>query len=216
MYDQTRDRSNNKKWLTRTVQYSVWSSSNPIAARRLNPFPATPFSGRGMLGNPVDWAVAALRKILFSADRIGLACKCVRTRFAYLPCSFFILAAYWACNLLSVWSYEKRTSSLKNHLLVSASFWGVEFSSVQVPQSDRYSIVQQKKLPVWAYFLMLCRLVCFNLADDAATSFLAGGPVLKGGRADFACEWLDFEEDAIWTMRGCWQKTTNVNALKYI
>jgi len=56
--------------LTRTVQYSVGSSPNPIAARRLNPFPATPFSGRGILARPVGWAVEALRKASFSADQI--------------------------------------------------------------------------------------------------------------------------------------------------
>ena len=53
--------------LTRTEQYSVLSSSNSMAAHRLKPFPATPFSGRGMLA-PVGWALAALRKASFSAE----------------------------------------------------------------------------------------------------------------------------------------------------
>jgi len=52
------------------VQYSIWSSSNPMAAHRLNPLPATPFPGRGILGRPVGWAAAALRKASFSADQI--------------------------------------------------------------------------------------------------------------------------------------------------
>ena len=51
-------------------QYNVGSSSNPMVVRRLNPLPATPFSGRGMLGRPVGWALAAMRKALYSADRI--------------------------------------------------------------------------------------------------------------------------------------------------
>ena len=38
-----------------------------MAAHRLKPFPATPFSGRGMLA-PVGWALAALRKASFSAE----------------------------------------------------------------------------------------------------------------------------------------------------
>jgi hypothetical protein len=40
-----------------------------MAAHRLNPFPATPFIGRGML---VSWALAltALRNASFSADKI--------------------------------------------------------------------------------------------------------------------------------------------------
>lgn len=41
-----------------------------MAAHKLNPFPATPFSGRGMLGRPVCWALEALRKALFSSDKI--------------------------------------------------------------------------------------------------------------------------------------------------
>jgi hypothetical protein len=41
-----------------------------MATFRLNPFPATPFSGRGMLLRPVGWALVALRKALFSADKI--------------------------------------------------------------------------------------------------------------------------------------------------
>jgi hypothetical protein len=39
-----------------------------MAARRLKPFPDTPFTGRGMLG-PVGWALEALRKASFSAKR---------------------------------------------------------------------------------------------------------------------------------------------------
>jgi hypothetical protein len=52
------------------VAYNVWSSSNSMATRRLNPFPATPLSGRGMLVWPVGRALAALRKASFSAEKI--------------------------------------------------------------------------------------------------------------------------------------------------
>ena len=41
-----------------------------MTVRRLNPLPATPFSGQGMLSEPVGWELAALRKALFSANKI--------------------------------------------------------------------------------------------------------------------------------------------------
>lgn len=41
-----------------------------MAARRLNPLPDTPFSGRGILARPLGWAVEALRKASFSAGQI--------------------------------------------------------------------------------------------------------------------------------------------------
>jgi hypothetical protein len=41
-----------------------------MAEHRLNPLPDTPFSGRGTLGIPVPWAVVALRKASFSAEKI--------------------------------------------------------------------------------------------------------------------------------------------------
>lgn len=59
-----------KKKLTRRVQYKVLLSSNPMTAHRLNPLPATPFSGRSMLGRPLGLAVAALRNAMFSAEII--------------------------------------------------------------------------------------------------------------------------------------------------
>lgn len=52
------------------MQYLGWSSSNPIAARKLNPLPATPVAGRGMVGRPVGLAEAAKHKALFSAKGI--------------------------------------------------------------------------------------------------------------------------------------------------
>jgi hypothetical protein len=63
------DRSKRKK-LTRRVQYNVLLSSNFMAAHRLKPLPATPVSGRRMLGEPLSWAFVALRNASFSADRI--------------------------------------------------------------------------------------------------------------------------------------------------
>jgi hypothetical protein len=56
--------------LTRTVQYNVLFSSKYMAARKLNPLPATPFSGRGMIGRPIGWVVEAFHKALFSAERV--------------------------------------------------------------------------------------------------------------------------------------------------
>ena len=41
-----------------------------MAACKLNPLPATPFSGQGILVSPVGWAVEALHKPSFSADQI--------------------------------------------------------------------------------------------------------------------------------------------------
>jgi hypothetical protein len=56
--------------LTWTVQYNVLFSSKSMAARKLNPLPVTPFSGRGMIGRPIGWVVEAFRKASFSAERI--------------------------------------------------------------------------------------------------------------------------------------------------
>ena len=42
-----------------------------MAVRRLNPLPATPFSGRDIIGRPVGRALAALRKVSFSADQVA-------------------------------------------------------------------------------------------------------------------------------------------------
>jgi len=41
-----------------------------MAAHRLNPLPATPFSGRGMIRRPIGWAVEAFRKASFLAERV--------------------------------------------------------------------------------------------------------------------------------------------------
>ena len=64
------DRINLKNELTQTVQYCELSSSKPIAVCKLNPLPATPFAGQGMLGRPVGWALATRHKALFSANII--------------------------------------------------------------------------------------------------------------------------------------------------
>ena len=36
---------------------------------------------------------------------------------------------------------------------------------------------------------------------DIATGYLVRGPVLNRVRIDLTCDWLDFEEDAMLTMR---------------
>ena len=41
-----------------------------MAARKLNPFPATPFSGQGMIGRSVGHAVEAFHKASFSAEKV--------------------------------------------------------------------------------------------------------------------------------------------------
>ena len=41
-----------------------------MAARKLNPLPATPFSGQGIIGRPIGWAVEAFRKASFLAERV--------------------------------------------------------------------------------------------------------------------------------------------------
>jgi hypothetical protein len=69
-----------------------------------------------------------------------------------------------------------------------------------------------KKLPIRAYFFILCSLVFLALAIDTATVFLSGGPVLRGARMDLAWERLDFEEDAK-TMMKCCSKTTKTTPL---
>jgi hypothetical protein len=75
------------------VQYSVLSSSNSMAAHRLNPLPATPFSGRCILGRSVGWAVTALRKASFSAGQITEVSTKMYEVHSFLPFSFFNFAA---------------------------------------------------------------------------------------------------------------------------
>jgi hypothetical protein len=56
--------------LTWTVQYNVLFSSKSMAACKLNPLPATPFSSRGMIGRPIGWIVEAFHKASFLAERV--------------------------------------------------------------------------------------------------------------------------------------------------
>jgi hypothetical protein len=91
----------------------------------------------------------------------------------------------------------KENVTKRQDLLVFTSFLsGFVFSSdqVQCSTSDAKSFRQKNKLPLRTYFLMLCSLVCFALAVDTALGFL---PLLAAMRVDFACESLDFEEDAV-------------------
>ena len=59
--------------------------------------------------SPVGWEVEALCKALFSADGMKLARNCMT--YVYLPCSFFNLTAYRACDLSSVHHYIKKKTS---------------------------------------------------------------------------------------------------------
>jgi hypothetical protein len=56
--------------LTQTVQYNVLFFSKSMAARKLNSLPATPFSGRGMIGRPIGWVVEAFCKASFLTERV--------------------------------------------------------------------------------------------------------------------------------------------------
>ena len=67
------------------------------------------------------------------------------------------------------------------------------FSSDQVKHQMRNNSREKNKLPLRTYFLMLSCFDCFALAVDMAVGFL---PLLTAVRVDFACESLDFEEDA--------------------
>ena len=44
-------------------------------------------------------------------------------------------------------------------------------------------------------------MIFLALAMDIATGFLVRGPVLNGVHIDLTCDWLDFEEDVMLTMR---------------
>jgi len=174
-----------------------------MVVRRLKPLPATPFTGRGMLGRPDGWALAALRKALFSAGRfMQLAWK--RTRIICSPSNFFNLAAYWACNFSSVCNYMKWKSSLRRNTYSSLHL-SVEHLHFHLFKFDvrcaTLTAQQKNTLPVRMYFLILSCLFFFELAIDTALDFLVGGPTLKAVCVDFACERLDLEEDATWTMR---------------
>ena len=187
-----------------------------MVACRLKPLPDTPFTGRCMLGRPIGWALAAMRKALFSTERIIKLCtEAYEDHLICLPCNFFNLAAYWVCNFSPVCDYMKRKSSLKRNAYLSLHLSGEHLHHL-FKFNIRWITAQPKKyLPLRIYFLILSCLIFFDLAIDTATDFLVGGPTLKAVCVDFACERLDFEEDATWTMRGCWWRMTNNNALKY-
>ena len=112
-------------------QYNVGSSSNPMVVRRLNLLPATPFSGWGMLGRPVGWALAAMHKALFSADRIISMEVYEDHLFTYL--AIFLTwqhIGHAVFHLFATTWKEKLTK--KKHLLVSPPFLrAFAFSSVQ-------------------------------------------------------------------------------------
>ena len=96
------------------MQYNVWLSCNCMAALRLNPLPATPFSGRGMIGRPVGWAVEAFRKASFSAERVTEVSAEVYEVFGLLTLQFFKLGGILhAQPFICLQLHEKNKCAIK-------------------------------------------------------------------------------------------------------
>ena len=76
-----------------TVQYSVQSLSNSMAAHKLNPLPATPFSCQGMISRSVSCAVEAFHKASFSAEKVTEVRTEVYVIFCLLTLQFFQLGS---------------------------------------------------------------------------------------------------------------------------
>lgn len=61
--------------LTRRRAYVSASSARPMASRRLNPRPTTPFSGRGMTVVERSFTAKVFRKASFSAKKHNNKCN---------------------------------------------------------------------------------------------------------------------------------------------
>jgi hypothetical protein len=77
--------------LTQTVQYNMLFSSKSMAACKLNPLPATPFSSQGMIGRPIGWVVETFRKASYSAERVTEVSVKVYEVFSLLTLQLFNL-----------------------------------------------------------------------------------------------------------------------------
>ena len=64
-----------------------------MAAHKLNPLPATPFSGRNMIGRSVGHAVEAFHKALFLAEKVTKVRAEVYEVFCLLTLQFFQLGS---------------------------------------------------------------------------------------------------------------------------
>ena len=176
------------------------SSPISMAAHRLNPFPATPFSRRGMSKMPAGWALPVLRKASFLADSITKLSTKAYVWQSLLTFQFFYFRKIMSMQIFTcLWLHEKNNLGKKKHLCIFGPFWGVFASCLfEFNMSIRCETTQQKKYsPVRTYFLMLCCLVIFALAIDMAVDFLVGGPILRQSN-------VDFEEDGALTMMICW------------
>ena len=83
-----------------------------MTAHKLNPLPATPLSGRGMLGERMGWAVAALRKALFSAERITE----IYIKGPWMSSTYLEVVLTWrhiVYVILHLFATREKTSSLK-------------------------------------------------------------------------------------------------------
>jgi hypothetical protein len=105
--------------LTWTLQYSIWSSSNSMAVCKLNPFLAPPFSGQGMIGRPVGWAVKAFHKASFSAERVTEVSMEVNEVFCLLTLQFFNLGGILHAQLfICLELHKKNKSAIKKTLTI--------------------------------------------------------------------------------------------------
>ena len=113
-----------------------------MAARRLNPLPATPFSGRGMIGRPVGWAVEALRKASFSAERVTEVSAEVYEVFLLTYLAVFLTWWHIACATIHLFAITRKEQMRyeKKHLL---SFRDKSlFSSVEVQYQMCYKLIK--------------------------------------------------------------------------
>src|ERR1700678_2379996 len=86
-----------------------------MAACRLNPFLATPFSGRGIIRRPIGWAVEAFHKASFSAERVTEVSAEVYQVCWLLTLQFFDLGGILhAQSFICLQLHEKNESAIKN------------------------------------------------------------------------------------------------------
>ena len=93
------------------MQYNMLSSSKSMGACKLNPLPATLFSGQGMMGRPIGLAVEAFHKASFSAERVTEASVEVYEVFCLLTLQLFNLGSILDVQSFTYLQLHKKNKS---------------------------------------------------------------------------------------------------------